>query len=132
MPSRGQIYGVDPMLMRIAMQKQMFDERQKQRAVAEALRRGLEGAKRWHDERRGQAPPVAYGSTLGSAGPVSTNGLSGYGGQQAQSAVPQQGGADESRASLSQGWTSATGPRGHKIVVHNGRWVDAQTGVPIR
>jgi|SRR5712692_2986233 len=45
-PPQGQIYGTDPMLMRIAMQKQMFDQRQKQSALAEALRRGWESAKR--------------------------------------------------------------------------------------
>src|SRR6516164_1744131 len=61
-PPRGQLYGVDPMLMRIAMQKQMFEERQKERAMADALRRGFEGAKRWHDERRSPVPPAAYGT----------------------------------------------------------------------
>jgi len=61
LPRQGQLYGVDPMLMRIAMQKQMFEERQKQRAVADALRRGFESARRWHDERRSPVPPAAYG-----------------------------------------------------------------------
>jgi hypothetical protein len=27
---------------------------------------------------------------------------------------------------------TATGPNGHKIVVQNGRWVDAQTGQPVQ
>lgn len=135
-PPQEQIYGTDPTLMRIAMQKQMFDQRQKQRAVAEALRRGWETAKRWHDERRGPvAPPrgaaTMYNSATASAGPISANGLSSYGGQQMQSEAPQRG-ADGNQESLSQGWISATGPIGHKIVVHNGRWVDAQTGLPIR
>ena len=82
-PPQGQIYGTDPMLMRIAMQKQMFDQRQKQSAVAEALRRGWESAKRWHDERRGPVPPAAYGSTPGAASPVV--------GGSATSTVPQPG-----------------------------------------
>ena len=84
-PPQGQIYGTDPMLMRIAMQKQMFDQRQKQSAVAEALRRGWESAKQWHDQRREpMAPlrpsPAIYSPAPASAGPVSMNELSGYGG----------------------------------------------------
>jgi hypothetical protein len=59
LPPRGKIYGVDPMLMRIAMQKQMLDQRQKQQAVAQALRRGWENARRWHDEQRGPVTPAA-------------------------------------------------------------------------
>jgi hypothetical protein len=80
-PPRGQLYGVDPMLMRIAMQKQMFEQRQKERAAADALRRGFESAKRWHDERRGSVPPAAYGTAADTAPPS------------AASAMPQAGAA---------------------------------------
>jgi hypothetical protein len=44
--------------------------------------------------------------------------------QSADSATP--------AASATPAVPTATGPNGHKIVVQNGRWVDAQTGQPVQ
>jgi hypothetical protein len=40
--------------------------------------------------------------------------------------------ADASPAQAASVAPTATGPNGHKIVVQNGRWVDAQTGQPVQ
>lgn len=40
--------------------------------------------------------------------------------------------ADAAASSVAPAVPTATGPNGHKIVVQNGRWVDAQTGQPVQ
>lgn len=69
--AQGQIYGINPALMRAVMLRKAYEQQQRNRAVAEALQRGWQAAKQWHDERRDPAPAVANAPTATAAVPVS-------------------------------------------------------------
>ncbi|HTD21861.1 MAG TPA: hypothetical protein VK738_04360 [Terriglobales bacterium] len=152
-PPPGELYGTNPALLNIAMRRYLLEQsKQAQPRMGVAgssgtnlLGGGLAGARPRLGApilggvlgSTGVAPNsgigrnTLFGSTPLNARPVPAIGGYGHGAQQVMSGT-QHGSAGGNQQPSPQGWVTATGPNGHKIAVHNGQWVDAQTGQPIR